>query len=319
MFASDRHCGNCLVLGSRRFPPYVPTLLSLGRTPFVSGYGEQFQLARVLGWSANPVVALFLGGFALSVAASRHGIDNLIARVAVRLSAGHRLGLVALVIAATATLSMWMSNIAAAAMMLVALHPLFVGTPKANRFRRATLMGIAIGANFGGIATPIGTGPNAIAIAAVSNSVRVTFLDWMVFALPLALGLMIAGTILLTARFQLRGLTECNFRLPVNWRPAARNACLLHRRAWLTEPIHGTSSESSPVERQSVWLRISPRRRQENRRRPGLIAAGSVWDILDQGDYRSCGGRAWQEFLPWLLFPALFSAAFLAALSTRQP
>ena len=56
-------------------------------------------------------------------------------------------------------------------MMLVALHPLFEGTPKANRFRRATLMGIAIGANFGGIATPIGTGPNAIAIAAVSKSV----------------------------------------------------------------------------------------------------------------------------------------------------
>ena len=151
----------------------MPTLFLWAMTPLLlSGYGEQFQLTRVLGWSANPVLALFLGGFILSVAASRHGIDNLIARLAVRLSGGHRLGLVALVIAATALLSMWMSNIAAAAMMLAALHPLFVGTPKNNSFRRATLLGIAIGANFGGIATPIGTGPNAIAIAAVSTNVE---------------------------------------------------------------------------------------------------------------------------------------------------
>ncbi|MGI9065495.1 MAG: SLC13 family permease, partial [Pyrinomonadaceae bacterium] len=166
--------GICLVLWlTEVVPPYVPTLLLWALTPLLlAGYGEQFHLARVLGWSANPVLALFLGGFALSVAASRHGIDNLIARLAVRLSGGHRLALVALVIVATATLSMWMSNIAAAAMMLAALHPLFVGTDKSNRFRRATLMGIAIGANFGGIATPIGSGPNAIAIAAVSDSVR---------------------------------------------------------------------------------------------------------------------------------------------------
>ena len=98
--------GICLVLWlTEVVPPYVPTLLLWAITPLLlSGYGEQFQLARVLGWSAHPVLALFLGGFALSVAASRHGIDNLIARVAVRLSGGHRLGLVALVIAATATL-----------------------------------------------------------------------------------------------------------------------------------------------------------------------------------------------------------------------
>jgi sodium-dependent dicarboxylate transporter 2/3/5 len=102
--------GICLVLWlTEVVPPYVPTLLLWAMTPLLlSGYGEQFHLARVLGWSANPVLALFLGGFALSVAASRHGIDNLIARVAVRLSGGHRLGLVALVIVATATLSMWM-------------------------------------------------------------------------------------------------------------------------------------------------------------------------------------------------------------------
>ena len=65
-------------------PPYVPTFVLWALTPLLLfGFGDQFQLTRVLSWSANPVLALFLGGFALSVAASRYGIDSLIARLAV--------------------------------------------------------------------------------------------------------------------------------------------------------------------------------------------------------------------------------------------
>ena len=322
--------GICLVFWlTEVVPPYVPTLLLWAMTPLLlSGYGEQFHLARVLGWSANPVLALFLGGFALSVAASRHGIDNLIARFAVRLSGGHRLGLVALVIAATATLSMWMSNIAAAAMMLVALHPLFVETPRNNRFRRATLMGIAIGANFGGIATPIGTGPNAIAIAAVSNNVRVTFLDWMVFALPLALGLMIAGALLLTARFRLRGFTELP-DIPVT-APDRRDRLVMlvffaTVAAWLTEPIHGTSSAIVALIATAVLFGSGLLHREDIKRIDwstlGLIAGGiGLGTLLDQAGLSKFAGAVvpWQE-IPHVvrLFMLCFTAAFLAALMSN--
>jgi solute carrier family 13 (sodium-dependent dicarboxylate transporter), member 2/3/5 len=322
--------GICLVLWlTEVVPPYVPTLLLWAMTPLLlSGYGEQFHLTRVLAWSANPVLALFLGGFALSVAASRHGIDNLIARSAVRLSGGHRLGLVALVIAATAMLSMWMSNIAAAAMMLVALHPLFAETPKNDRFRRATLMGIAIGANFGGIATPIGTGPNAIAIAAVSNSVGVTFLDWMVFALPLALGLMIAGALLLTARFHLRGLIELP-DIPVTL-PDRRGRFLMlvffaTVAAWLTEPIHGISSAIVALLTTAVLFGSGILHREDIKRIDwstlGLIAGGiGLGMLLDQAGLSKFAGAAvpWQE-IPHVvrLFMLCFTAAFLAALMSN--
>ncbi len=43
----------------------------------------------------------------------------------------------------------------------------------------------------GGISTPIGTGPNAIAIASISETSRISFLGWMSFALPLAIGMLI--------------------------------------------------------------------------------------------------------------------------------
>jgi len=322
--------GICLVLWlTEVVPPIVPTLLLWALTPLLlSGYGEQFHLARVLGWSANPVLALFLGGFALSVAASRHGIDNLIARLAVRLSGGHRLALVALVIVATATLSMWMSNIAAAAMMLAALHPLFVGTDKSNRFRRATLMGIAIGANFGGIATPIGSGPNAIAIAAVSDSVRITFLDWMMFALPLALGLMVAGGLLLIARFRLRGSTELpqiTVKVPDNRGRLLMVVFFVTVAAWLTEPLHGISSAIVALITTAVLFSTGLLKLEDITRIDwstlGLIAGGiGLGTLLDQSGLPrfAAGVVPWQE-MPHVvrLFMLCFTAALLSALMSN--
>ena len=130
--------------------------------------------------------------------------------------------------------------------MIAALSPLFAEVSKSNRFRRALLMGIAIGANFGGMATPIGTGPNAIAIAAISSTRVITFTGWMIFALPLTLGLLLAGLLLLMWRFRVRGpihdLPEIRVRAP-NFR--ARLVMLvffLTVAAWLTEPFHRVPS-----------------------------------------------------------------------------
>src|SRR5918911_2720986 len=85
--------GACLVLWlGEAVPPYVPTLVLWALVPLLlQPFGEAFRLASVLGWAADPVLALFLGGFTLSVAASRYGIDAHIARIAVKLSKGRRL------------------------------------------------------------------------------------------------------------------------------------------------------------------------------------------------------------------------------------
>ena len=239
--------GVCLVLWlSEAVPPYVPTFLLWALTPLLlEPLGEAFGLGRVLAWSANPVLALFLGGFALSVAARRYGIDTWIARLAVRFSRGRRLALLVLTATATAVLSMWMSNIAAAAMMIAAVRPLLAGMPPDDRFRRALLVGIAFAANVGGIATPIGSGPNAIAIAAISDDRPVGFLSWMTFALPLTVGLLLAALVFLALRFRVSGATD--FPEPASSAPSggARWVIALFFvtvAAWLTEPVHGASS-----------------------------------------------------------------------------
>src|SRR5688500_20211964 len=68
-------------------PPFVPTLLLLVATPLVLGsFGAQYELSSVITWAADPVLALFFGGFALGAAAHRHGIDAGVARLIVVLS-----------------------------------------------------------------------------------------------------------------------------------------------------------------------------------------------------------------------------------------
>jgi sodium-dependent dicarboxylate transporter 2/3/5 len=293
------------------------------------GFGDQFQLTRVLSWSANPVLALFLGGFALSVAASRYGIDSLIARLAVRLSRGSKLLLLVLTAAATALLSMWMSNIAAAAMMIAALHPLFSEVPKRDPFRRAVLLGIALGANFGGIATPIGTGPNAIAIAAVSSIHAITFTEWMLFALPLALGLLIAGLGLLLARFHIRGKLDELSAVPV--KQPNRGGLLvmmvffLTVAAWLTEPLHGTPSATVALITTAVLFGSGLLKRDDLRRIDWstllLIAGGiGLGTLLEQSGVIRVASTVmpWQE-LPQVtrLFILCFASALLAALMSN--
>ena len=133
---------------------------------------------------AHPIIFLFLGGFALAAALGKHGIDHWLANRLLYLAGGRALPAALLLSLATALLSMWMSNTATTAMML----PLALGlmAPLGNgypRFRLFLLLGLAWGANIGGIATLVGSPPNAIAAAHLGWG----FNDWLRIGMPLFL------------------------------------------------------------------------------------------------------------------------------------
>jgi sodium-dependent dicarboxylate transporter 2/3/5 len=261
LFRAAVVAGVCLVLWlSEVVPLYATTmLLWVGIVTLLGPLDPRaFSLPRVLSAAANPVMALFFGGFALSVAASKYGIDVYIASWMIRASRGRRLGLLAAVMAGTALLSMWMSNIAAAAMMLATLGPLLgsaamdagdgrtdAGAPSADdlRFRTALLLGVAFAANFGGMGTPIGTGPNLVAIGAIADRYRITFLDWVAFGAPLAAGMTLLAFALLAWLYRVHG----SMRATVTMRPSppggsGRAVVVIFFAAvtaWLLEPLHG--------------------------------------------------------------------------------
>ncbi|MDX9885686.1 DASS family sodium-coupled anion symporter [Thauera sp.] len=137
---------------------------------------------------ADPVIFLFLGGFALAAGLQRQGLDRWMAGQVMRRAGAHFGRSVRWLFWLTAFLSMWISNTATTAMML----PLALGllAPLAIEDYRRTwmyvLLGVAFSANIGGIGTLVGSPPNAIA----ASNVGLSFADWLLWGLPLVLVLM---------------------------------------------------------------------------------------------------------------------------------
>ena len=242
--------GACLVLWiSELIPLYATTMLLIAGVALLLSplNPKEFGLASVLRWSAQPVMALFFGGFALSVAGSKYGIDAHIASWLLRVSRGRRAALLAAIMGGTALLSMWMSNIAAAAMMIATLRPLLASQNHGGSFRTALLLGIAFAANFGGMGTPLGTGPNLIAIGAVADQYRITFLQWMTFGVPLCVVMVLLAYALIALGYRVRGRAEVRID-SLQLRAMTTRSWLVVALffaavlAWLTEPLHGVAA-----------------------------------------------------------------------------
>ena len=145
----------------------------------------EFDTKKALSSFADPIIYVFFGGFALAATLHVQKLDKKIAFGLVQMAGGH-LGLAVIYIfAATAGLSMWISNTATAAMML----PLTLGLltqldPVKDRSTFVfVLLGIAYCASIGGLGTIIGSPPNGIAAKALD----LDFMGWMKFGLPMML------------------------------------------------------------------------------------------------------------------------------------
>ncbi len=175
-----------------------------------------FNTQTALNNFANATIFLFLGGFALAAAMRVQGLDRVIADKVLQMARGRMNLAIFMLFGVTAVLSMWISNTATAAMML----PLVLGIlSKVDQERGHStyvfvLLGIAYSASIGGIATLVGSPPNAIAAAQVGLS----FSEWMAFGLPVSLILLpIAVALLyLILKPDLRGGFDLNVE-PVVW------------------------------------------------------------------------------------------------------
>lgn len=189
------------------------------------------------------VILLFLGGFALSTAFRRYYLDRAIAEIVLARTKGEPRAVLLAVILVTGFLSMWMSNTAAAAMMLGLTLPLGEKSAQDDPLRKALPLAVAVGANLGGLGTPIGTPPNAIVMDAIARTeVEVTFLDWMLMAGPLLLSfLLFAWWLLLRMHPPRRGriVIESDSTLaltPRSWIVAGTT--VVTGVLWLTSGLH---------------------------------------------------------------------------------
>lgn len=190
---------------------------------------------------ASDVILLFLGGFVLSAVMERHGLAERLARLVLARVGTHSDRVLLGVLLTTAGLSMWMSNTAATAMMLALLGALLPAIPANDPLRIGVVLAVAAGANLGGLGTPIGTPPNAVALASLDPQVAPTFTGWLLRALPV-LGVTLYGAWRLLLAWFPPGVAEV--RLPdevPTWTTEAKGAAglvALTIAMWLTVGLH---------------------------------------------------------------------------------
>ncbi len=182
---------------------------------FMKGSGVPSEMGTFVSYKsllatfADPVIMLFLGGFILAIAATKVGLDVQLARVLLW-PFGKKPKFVLLgFLLVIGLFSMFMSNTATAAMMLAFLAPVLKTLPADGKGRIGLALAIPIAANLGGIGTPIGTPPNAIALSYLNDTLHmgVGFGDWMLVMIPYVIVMLLISWGLLLWLFPFKAKT----------------------------------------------------------------------------------------------------------------
>ena len=183
----------------------ILTLSNSALIPFRVEGVEPLKFKDIMATFANPIIMLFLGGFFLASAACKYNMDKNLARVLLKpFGKDPKWVLLGLMII-TAVFSMFMSNTATAAMMLAILGPVLKLFDANDRGKAAFALAIPLGANIGGMGTPIGTPPNAIALGALQSSgFNISFGQWMEFGVPYVIVMMILAWFLLLKLYPIK-------------------------------------------------------------------------------------------------------------------
>ena len=176
---------------------------------FMRTAGDTANLGTLVSYKAlpaafaDPTIMLFLGGFILAIAATKVGLDVQLAKVLLK-PFGTKPKFVLLgFLCVIALFSMFMSNTATAAMMLTFLAPVLRTLPKEEKGMAGLALAIPIAANVGGIGTPIGTPPNAIALGYLNETMHqgVGFGEWMMVMVPFVIVILLIAWVVLMKIF----------------------------------------------------------------------------------------------------------------------
>jgi len=213
-------------------------------TGFTGGTAPDFT--EYLNSLADKVLILFLGGFFLAMGAAKFGLDRNLASLMLRPFGSKPSRVLLGLMLITGILSMWMSNTATCATIMAVVLPIIHRLDASDRFRCALALGVPFAANLGGMATPVGSPPNAIALAALNDAGSCSFPQWMMFALPLTLVLLAAAWLILLLLFPTR-TRAIDLTLAAKWNRSTQ-AWIYYLTAaativlWMTETLHGVNS-----------------------------------------------------------------------------
>ena len=202
-------------------------------------------LERIAPPYANPLIFLFLGGFLIARAMEQSGLHRRVAITIISWAGRRPQAIIGAFMAATAFLSLWISN-TAATMVMAPIAGSIAATrdDDADGFAPALMLGTAFAATIGGMGSVIGTPPNAIFAAYMRkvHGVEIGFAEWMAIGLPVVLVLLPVTWFMLTrVSFRIDGASLAALpELPGPMTPRERRVALIASMAalgWIFRPL----------------------------------------------------------------------------------
>ena len=175
-------------------PIYVTALL-IGPAMVVVGVTDS---KTAFAPYADPLIFLFIGGFFIARAMTRHGLDRRLARSMMQfpLVRGSPVRIRIAFMMSAVMLSMWISNTATAAILI----PILLGTlPDDHDGNSGSVLAVAYASSIGGMGTLIGSPPSYITVRFLQEQagIQIDFLQWMSIGVPVALTLaVVVGLVL---------------------------------------------------------------------------------------------------------------------------
>ncbi|MEN8039961.1 MAG: DASS family sodium-coupled anion symporter [Actinomycetota bacterium] len=169
------------------FPLFVTSLL----IPVVLVFGGVAEANDAVAPFFNPIIVLFFAGFLMAEAMQRSGLGHYAAVSITAHSGRSPVSLFGAMLVVTAVASMFMSNTAAAA-LLVPIAVAVTDPLDDESFRKVLVLGIAYAATIGGIGSAIGTPANQLAIEFLEGfgEQSISFVEWFAFGLPVVVVLL---------------------------------------------------------------------------------------------------------------------------------
>lgn len=202
-----------LTVSSSSFAPFISAdSYALAAEDVADGkplLGNLIKYKDIMAAFADPIIMLFMGGFVLAISAGKIGLDGQLAKVLLApFGTDPKIVMLGFLLV-TGIFSMFMSNTATAAMMLAIMNPVFKSMRgedgSIDRGVVGLAMAIPIGANIGGMGTPIGTPPNAVAMKYLNDAdylnLGVGFGTWMLVMIPIVLIIFAFAWFLLTKMY----------------------------------------------------------------------------------------------------------------------
>ncbi|KAG7192368.1 member of the phosphate permease [Scheffersomyces spartinae] len=153
-------------------------------------YGQDAS-QYILGVMWSSVIMLLIGGFTLAAALSKYNVAKVISSFILALAGTDPRIILLAIMCVSVFLSMWISNVAAPVLAFSLIQPILRSLPTTNPFSKALVLGIALASNMAGMASPISSPQNMIAIEAMTPNPG--WGNWFAVALPVC----IFGTILI--------------------------------------------------------------------------------------------------------------------------